>query len=237
MTRPGSQQLTLRYDDLEALQSDIDTHLRFARAFVPDAGGLAPRDPCELSIVHPETGNTLSFQAEVVWVKSDDPGRGVGLLLQGLDSKELARLDAFARESKGQPAVENVAQRVRSYSTAQQLKAGREGDLPTRIALERVYGKGVWEPILQNPRVSPPEVSRIARKGNLPKPALESITANTKWLASGEIRRALLSNPRLTGMALDKVLRALPKPELTLAANQTTYSGAVRQAAKKLQGR
>jgi hypothetical protein len=237
LTQSERAQLTLRYDDLEALQADLEGNLRHARAFVSGAGGVAARAECTLVVVHPETGDTLEFQAEVVWVKDADPGRGVGLLLQGLGPEELGRLEAFARESKGKPAVENVIQRVRAYSAAQQLKAAREGDLATRVALERVYSKAVWEPLLQNPRVTPPEVARIARKGNLPRPALESIVANPKWLASGEVRRALLSNPKLSGMALDKVLRALPKSELTLASNQSIYPASVRQAAKKLQGR
>jgi hypothetical protein len=63
------------------------------------------------------------------------------------------------------------------------------------------------------------------------------VASNAKWLASGEVRRALLSNPILGGMMLEKVLRALPKTELTLVSSQTSYPAAVRQAAKKIQGR
>ena len=36
------------------------------------------------------------------------------------------------------------------------------------------------------------------------------------WLTKSLVRRALLSNPRLSGRALTQVLRALPKNELKL---------------------
>lgn len=236
-------QLPLRYEDLEELQQDLEQNLRQGRAFVAGEAELAERDACQLVIVHPETGDTLQLPAEVVWVKTEQPGRGTGLALRGLGAQELARLEAFAREEKKpaaqngeqkKPAAHNVHERVRGLTTPEQLRCARNGELAERVALERVYAKAVWDALLDNPRVTVPEVARIARKGNAPRPLLEKIVANAAWLASPEVRRALLSNPRVGGAALDKVLRALPKTELALAARQTSYPMAVRQAAKKL---
>ena len=232
-------QLALRPPDLEALQDDVEHNLRHGRAFVADAStdGFAERDACTLVLVHPESGDTLELAAEVVWVKAEDPGRGVGVELVGFGSEDLARLEAFATEAKKAPQHEDIHLRVRRYSTAEQLRGAREGDLPERVALERVYGKLVWEVLLQNPRITVPEVSRIARKGNVPQPILELIAGNAAWLGSAELRRALLSNQRLSRTACEKVLRSLPRAELTLVSRQTRYPMPVRQAAKKLQGR
>jgi hypothetical protein len=102
------------------------------------------------------------------------------------------------------------------------------------MVLERIYGKTVWEPILRNPRVSAPEVARIARMGGLPRPMLELICTSGAWLQLPEVRRALLAHPRLATDQILRVLRMLPRHELKLAAIQTSYSQAVRTAAKRL---
>jgi Tfp pilus assembly protein PilZ len=229
-------QLHLRYQDLESLREDYEQNLRLGRAFIVGQTDLSERDACELVLVHPGTGDTLNLPAEVVWIKPEEPGRGTGLVLPELGSDETDRLETFVRKEK-KAAVPNVHERMRGISAAEQNRFAREGELAERVALERVYGKAVWEPLVDNPRVTVPEVARIARKGNIPKPLLEKIVANAAWLASSELRRALLSNARLGGAALDKVLRALPRAELALAALQPSYPLPVRQAAKKLRSR
>jgi hypothetical protein len=50
------------------------------------------------------------------------------------------------------------------------------------------------------------------------------------------VRRALLSNPKLTPEGILKVLRVTPRPELKLVDKQTAYPTAVREAARKLLG-
>jgi len=229
-------QLQLEYDDPEALQQDFEDNLRHGRAFVLGEAELSERQPCELVVLHPDTGDTLVLPAEVVWIQPHGPGRGIGLVLRDAGPDVIARLGKFVREQK-KPTAQNVHERVRGLSSAEQMRCAREGEIGERVALERVYGKAVWEALIENPRVTVPEVSRIARKGNTPKPLLEKIVGNAAWLSAPELRRALLSNPRLGGQALDKVLRALPRAELTLAAQQTSYPAAVRQAAKKLRSR
>src|SRR5690606_8234490 len=60
-------------------------------------------------------------------------------------------------------------ERLRGLPIPQQIKIARTGEQPTRVALERIYGKAVWEALLHNPRLSPPEVAHIARMGTLPR--------------------------------------------------------------------
>lgn len=131
---------------------------------------------------------------------------------------------------RGGPAHE----RLRGLTLGAQLKLAATGELQERILLERFYGKNVWETLLRNPRLSPPEVARIARYGTLPRILLELIVSNNAWLQVPEIRRALLSNPRLGTDQIMKVLRLTPKHELKLAAVQAAYPHTVRSAAKML---
>jgi hypothetical protein len=128
----------------------------------------------------------------------------------------------------------NANERLRGLTLAQQLKVAQKGEVTDRTALERLYGKNVWEALLRNPRITGPEVARIARMGTLPRNLLELIVGNGGWLGIPEVRRALLSNPRLGNDQIQRVLRLLPKHELKLAGTQTAYPFTVRDAAKRM---
>jgi hypothetical protein len=128
----------------------------------------------------------------------------------------------------------NVHERLRGLTLAQQLKLAHTGEVSERMVLERLYGKNVWEALLRNPRLTGPEVARIARMGALPRPLVEIIVGNGAWLQIPEVRRALLSNPRLGADQITKVLRLMPKHELKLAAMQTVYPMAVRDVARRI---
>ncbi len=129
---------------------------------------------------------------------------------------------------------EGINEHLRNLSFSDQQKVAREGEQGERIALERFYGKAVWEALLTNPRITVGEVARIACKGGLPKPLLELIVSNTAWLANNQVRRGLLTNPRLGRDQVVRVLRAMPKHELKLAPKQSIYGPTVREAARRL---
>jgi hypothetical protein len=155
-----------------------------------------------------------------------------------LDPEVLAMIgdpDAPRDHARGsRPIARNVHERLRGLTLAAQMKMASSGELHERIVLERLYGKNVWETLLRNPRLSPPEVSKIARYGTLPRVLLEIIVGNNAWLQVPEVRRALLANPRLATDQIMKVLRLMPKHELKLAAAQSVYPHQVRNVAKIL---
>jgi hypothetical protein len=153
----------------------------------------------------------------------------------GVEEQELA-LDENAAESRRRIELQvgNKQEKLRNLNAAQQIKLARSGELAERIALERLYGKQVWEALLHNPRLSLPEVARIARKGTVPKPLLDVILENNAWLKAPAVRRALLSNPKIGADAILKLLRLTPKHELKILEKSTAYGPAVREAARKL---
>jgi hypothetical protein len=202
----------------------------------------------EVALVLRNGDAELSVRATCVWV---DGTRGSGLQLVGCDAEMKQQIAALA---EGPPASEpasdeptdaeddeeirkapaSIRERLRGLTLAQQIKVAQHGEIQERVLLERIYGKSVWEALLRNPRVTGPEVARIARMGSLPRPLVEVIVGNGGWLQIPEVRRALLSNPRLGTDQILRILRLLPKHELKLAASQTAYPFAVRDAAKRL---
>jgi hypothetical protein len=233
----------MRFDDLEGLEREIESDLESGRAFVSGSFELQQRQRCVLVLIHPEGEESLEFAAEAVYVKVEEPGAGVGLVLVPFDETMAERLRSFAAAAKEEAKKTSgdgpgdLFKRVRLFTVAEQMRSAREGEFQERVALESVYGKAVWELLLRNRRITAPEILRISRTPRLPRHLVETITGNAAWLAVSALRRALLMNPQVTGASLDKVLRATPRAELTVISKQSVYPMAVRQAIKKLQGR
>ncbi|MBA3458849.1 MAG: hypothetical protein H0T46_02730 [Deltaproteobacteria bacterium] len=224
--------------------------------FVPGCA-LTLNDECDLVVRGPN--GELEITARVVYV---DPAKGAGLELVGfgpavkeriatlaleptLDMEpdpetsvhEVATEDAdIADDDDGKPAPKQgtLQDQLRGLSLAQQVRTANSANPATRMALERMYGKAVWEALLRNPRLTAPEVARLARMGTLPRVQIETIVNNGAWLQLPEVRRALLSNPRLGTDQILRVLRLMPKHELKVASTATAYPFAVRDQAKKL---
>jgi hypothetical protein len=254
--------LTIGLVDAQALRALYDQHLSKGRAFVSGATGVGALEACVLVLEH--SGRRHELRAEAVFVKDEGPGCGVGLQLVPLDGAGTAALKAFVDggevegEGAGEGAVEGVGEgeeeaegqgekeaggtqtlqdRIRGLSHTEQQKVAAGGGMQERIVLERTFGANVWESLLGNPRLTIPEVAKIARKGTLPRPLVENIAGHASWMAAPEVQRALLGNPRVTAAIIGKILGSMSRSELALVPQQTAYPQGVRMQARKLLGK
>jgi hypothetical protein len=283
-------QLTWAFPDAASLRMAVEGQIINGRAFVPGAGPAEERAQCEL--VLDLAGRTHSVRGEVVFVRADEPGRGLGLALGPLDEATKTGLRAFVEACeapppslrtpafqdggfgeldalKGPPVAEPAAQpdaqpeapreeptpesvgedvtegsdgaarmheRLRHLTGGEQLKVAATGNISERVMLERLYGPTVWETLLKNARITPPEVARMAKKGTLPRPLLDFIGANGAWLGVGEVQRALLSNHRTSAGVVTRILTQYNKTELLRVTQNTAYPPGVRGAAKRMLG-
>jgi len=231
--------IRIEFESVEALEQENERNLRNGGAMACTAIDAAEGQCRKVVIVHPGDGQALELEGRVVWVGEQDGARVVGLAFVGFGPEMRQRIAEFVAAHKeaapaGKSAAQTVYDRLRGLSGAEQMRIAREGEVTERMVLERIYGKAVWEALLRNPRLTPPEVARIANMGSLPVPLVELIVSNGAWLANSIVRRALLGNPRLGGDAAAKVLRAMPKGELALVPKQTAYSAQVREAARRI---
>ena len=220
----------------------------------PDGGTLdLPAEAVWIS-EHPETGGVglelVNFDAEArdslrAFVNMSEPQRTVsGTRPRQLPpAAEAGPVEDEAPHSvppysvapaSEAPVERNLHDRVRNLSPDEREALARTGNLPERVALERRFGGSVWEGMLQNPMLTTREVSRMAKSGNLPTHLLNLIVSNAGWLSDPNIRNALLQNPRLSGLHLERVLRAAPQAEIRTIAEQTSYRMQVRSSAKRL---
>jgi hypothetical protein len=231
--------VTLTAADLERERPNLE------RGSVVAAGveGIPVGAFCDVELVFP-SGERATFPARAVMAT----GAGTVFAFDHLDRELLARQlaapeptpvastgDADAGEdAEPEPPSASIQERLHGLSVVEQLRVAREGSLPERVALERLYGKTVWETLLRNTRISIPEVARLAKLGTLPRPLLELIVGNPAWLQVPQVRRALLTNPRLSQDMVLKVLALLPRAELKLVPQAAAYPPAVRAAAKAM---
>jgi hypothetical protein len=256
-------ELALVVDNADALATLLREHVLRRRAFVHGAFDVDPSTRCRVSVPLPSGALSLDGEVVFVQRAPPTPGVGIQLdplpkdALASIESFLLSvelplppPPEPTARELSTEPSTEitpssaedeadrtppeTLHVRMRSLTSVEQRRYALHGNLAERVLLERMYGPLVWETLLANGRLTPPEVATIARKGTLPRPLIEAIAANAGWLASGEVQRALLSNPRSSPLVVSKVLRMLPKHELARVPTQTAYPMAVRAAAKEM---
>jgi hypothetical protein len=235
--------VTLAAADLERERPNLE------RGSVVAAGvtGLQRGAFCEVELVFP-SGERATFPARAVLTTD----AATVFAFDAFDRAALARhlaappsAPAAVAADEGEAAAAaddgeerapsgGVHERLRGLPVVEQLRVARDGTLEERVALERLYGKVVWETLLRNTRLTVPEVARLAKMGTMPRPLLEIIVGNPAWLQNSLVRRALLTNPRLSPDMVQRVLALLPRDELKLAPQITAYPPAVRMAAKTL---
>jgi hypothetical protein len=216
--------------------------------------GLARGAFCDLDLVFPSGGRmtvparaVLTSEASTVFAFDDHDRAALGRLLSAPAVAPAAPTPAAPGTAAtppeppdepapgaDEPSPATVQERLRGLSVVEQLRVARDGGVTERVVLERLYGKVVWEALLRNTRVTVPEVARLAKMGTMPRPLLELIVGTPAWLQVPQIRRALLSNPRLTADMVQRVLALLPRDELKLVPQATAYPAAVRMAAKAM---
>lgn len=228
--------VTLAAADLERERANLE------RGSVVAAGtaGLALGTFCDVELVFP-SGERTTLPARAVLATD----AGTVFAFERFDRESLRRFLTAPPASAPAPAPEEVGpeeergsttvqERLRGLSVVEQLRVAREGSIEERVVVERLYGKIVWETLLRNTRITVPEVARLAKLGTLPRPLLELIVGNPAWLQVPQIRRALLSNPRLTPEMVQRILALLPREELKLVPQASAYPPAVRAAAKAM---
>lgn len=86
--------LEVSFSDVDALVAFVDQQLAKGMVFLPDAGGVEPLTSC--SLVVSMAGRSKALRAEIVYVRDEGAGRGVGLQLPPPDEATLAALRALA---------------------------------------------------------------------------------------------------------------------------------------------
>jgi hypothetical protein len=209
--------LTLSVADAGALRDLFDHQLSQGRAFLPGASEVDALTPCELVIAC--GGREHRLAAEVVFVKGDDPGRGVGL--------QLAPMDLDARD-----ALRSFVDSGSEGSVAPQ--AGDDGEVDvgepgpeTGPGPQSERGRAEAERLALNVQerirsLSNVEQQRLAAAGTLSERiVLERMYGASVW-------ETLLRNSRLTIPEVARIGRkgTVPRPLIDIIAANPSWLAA-----------
>jgi hypothetical protein len=205
--------LTLCLPDGAALRGLYERQLSKGFAFVPDGSGVSEFEACEL--VLDLEGRTLHLRAEAVFVKTEGPGRGIGLQLSPFDAAAKATLLAFvdgAVPSESQDSADDpAAQRPAELAEAGDPPLIHHGhERAAKTLAERIRG------------LSSVQQQRLAAKGTMAeRVALERAFGSNVW-------EALLSNSSLTIPEVAWIARkgTLPRPLVEEIAGRASWLAA-----------
>jgi len=128
-------------------------------------------------------------------------------------------------------------QRLREMPRVQKIILATKADRTERAVLLQDNDPLVLSSLLKNPRITIEEVVRVAKSGFLSYQTAEVIVKTGQFMASVEVRVALIHNPKTPPQFGLRILPTLPESEVRAIARGAATSMALKQAAlKRLQG-
>ena len=126
--------------------------------------------------------------------------------------------------------------RVRGMSQMEKILLAVKADRSERSVLLQDNDPRVLLSVLRNPRLTAEEVVRMAKSAFLNYQIAEVIMKTSQWMASLDVRLALIHNPKTPQPFALRILPTLPDSEVRALARSAT-SVALKQAAlRRLRG-
>ena len=133
-----------------------------------------------------------------------------------------------ASEMTGQPPIV----RIRQMNVRQRMHLASKADRIERATLIRDSSPQVLMGLVTNPRIGSDDIVQIIRNPQVSPGVLDRITRETRWLANGEIQKALVRNPKTPGPIALRLVDSLPTEELRkLGKMQSGLREPLRKAA------
>lgn len=221
---PGAY--TIAFESEDELREEHRTNLSVGGVRLPTADALPLHSPVELTLRGP-AGAEAAVKAMVVAPLPD----GVALMFEGSGDELLEKL--LATREKTQP----LADRLRELPRVQKIILATKADRTERAILIQDNDPQVLSSLLKNPRITIDEVVRVAKSAFLSYQTAEVIMKTGQFMASIDVRVALIHNPKTPPQFALRILPTLPESEVRTIARGAATSMALKQAAlKRLQG-
>jgi len=161
-------------------------------------------------------------------------GTVVAVLTDGVALMITADADELLQRLLEQPAGnQNAWDRMRSLSQMEKILLAVKADRSERALLLQDNDPRVLLSVLRNPRLTVDEVTRLAKSPFLNYQIADVIVKTTQWMASADVRIALVHNAKTPPAFALRILPSLPVAEVRTIA-RTGTSMALKQAALKL---
>jgi hypothetical protein len=226
------QSFTVVFETEEALREEHRVNLAFNALSVATTEAIAPDSAVTVTLRGP-FGAEMSVPAKVV---ASRPA-GVALAIEGDPDDILNKLLERPVEEETAEAKKNTWERVRNQSQMEKILLAVKADRSDRAVLLQDNDPRVLLSVLRNPRLTVDEVVRLAKSSFLNYQIAEVIMKTAQWMASVDVRLALIHNPKTPQAFALRILPTIPEPEVRAIARGGTNMALKQAAIKRLQSR
>ncbi len=225
--RTGDGAFRAEFESEQELRDEHSANLSMGGLRLPTSETVAPNTSLTVTLRGP-SGAELPVKATVVAQLSDG-------LAVAVDVDPVAILDRLL--PKEQTDQKTSWDRVRQKSQMDKLMLAARADRTERAVLVQDNDPRVLLSVLRNPRLTIDEVVRVAKSTFLNYQIADVISKTGTWMASLEVRLALVNNPKTPQATALRILPTLPDSEVRTIA-RTGINTALKQAAlRRLQGK
>ena len=246
VTRTTAAAFTVTFDSEDELREQHRLNLVHGALLLATAERIALNETLLVTLRGPWGGEAFVRATAVAMM-----GEGVALALDGDPEERLGRL--LAREGGGGADSEesegnadnadsaekrrNLWDRIRALSQIEKLLLAVKAERSERALLLQDNDPRVLLSLLRNPRITVDEIARVAKSAFVNFQIVDVIVKTTQWMASLDVRLALVRNPKTPPAFALQILPTLPEAEVRTIA-RTGTSMALKQAAlRRLQGK
>ena len=178
-------------------------------------------------------GGESSIRATVVAALPD----ALALAVEGYGDEHLERLLARPADESEDDKPQNVWDRIRALSQMEKLLLAAKADRTERALLIQDSDPRVLLSLLRNPRLTTEEVARVAKSSVLTFQIADVISKAAQWMASIDVRLAVIHNPKTPPALALRILPTLPDAEVRAIARAGTSMALKTAALRKLQSK
>jgi hypothetical protein len=228
VTRTASAAFTAEFESEAELREEHRVNL--------SVGGLrllttetVPLNTTLLVTLRGPGGGEAHVRATVVAVLAG----GIALAIDGDADEHLARL--LASPDQETDKKENVWDRIRGLPQVQKILLAVKADRTERAMLLQDNDPRVLLSVLRNPRITVDEVARLAKSSFLNHQIADVIMKTGQWMASLDVRLALIRNAKTPPAFALRILPTLPDAEVRAIARGGTNMALKTAALRQLQ--
>src|SRR5688500_13045525 len=232
VTRTADAAFSARFETEEELLEEQRVNLSAGGLRLRTVENVAPHTVLTVRLRGPWNAET-DVKATVVAQLSD----GLALMIDGDTSSIAERLLEKPAETIDEDDPKTSWDRVRERSQMEKILLAVKADRAERAVLVQDNDPRVLLSVLRNPRLTVDEVVRIAKSSFLNHQIADVIMKTGQWMASVDVRLALIQNPKTPQAFGLRILPTLPDAEVRAIARGGTNMALKQAAIRRLQGK
>ncbi|HVR43949.1 MAG TPA: hypothetical protein VMS56_10970 [Thermoanaerobaculia bacterium] len=242
VTRTGEAAFTAEFETEQEARDEHAANLSFGALRLATEESIPLHSELQITLRGPR-GGEIVVSATVVAalpdgialaIEADPAGMLAALLASEASAEASADLPAGDPESPGESR--NPWDRVRALSQMEKILLGVKADRTERALLLQDNDPRVLLSLLRNPRLTIEEVVRLAKSPFLTYQIADVIMKTGQWMASLEVRLALIRNAKTPQPFALRILPTLPDSEVRTIARAATSMALKQAALRRLQG-